>query len=87
MLEDSEKKRDKIDKTVKNCDKTVDESVFPLTFIPEFEPVDQLGTSNQQSNADADIDSILHQTNPSEILNISCLINDGNIIDAAIAGI
>ena len=70
-----------------NANETVDEGVVPLTFVPEFEPVNQPGTSNQQSNADADIDSNPHQTNPSEILNVSFLSNDGNIIDAIMAEI
>ena len=59
------------DGTFKNTDanEAIYQSVVPLTFVPEFEPFNQPGTSNQQSNAEADIDSIPYR----------------NIIDATMA--
>ena len=62
-----------------DANETVDESVIPLTFVPEFELANQRGTANVQSKADADIDSVPHQTNLSKILNVSFLRRDGNI--------
>ena len=71
-----------------DADEIVDDSVVPLTFVPEFEPDFQPGISNHPSNAAAlDIDSTPHQTTPSELLNVSFRNNNGNIIDVAMAEI
>ena len=68
--------------------KIVDDSVVPLTFVPEFEPDFRPGTSNQPSNATAlDIDSKPHQTTPQDSLNVSFRSNEWKIIDAAMAEI
>ena len=54
--------------------------VVPLTFIPEFDRNDQSGPSNLSPNAyTSDIESAPNQT--TEVLNVSFISNDGNIIE------
>ena len=54
--------------------------VVPLTFIPEFDRNDQPGPSNLSPNANtSDIESAPNQT--TELLNVSFISNDGNIIE------
>ena len=54
--------------------------VVPLTFIPEFDRNDQPGPSNLSPNANtSDIESAPNQT--TELLNVSFISNDGNIVE------
>ena len=65
----------------KFADETFDDgTVVPLTFIPEFDRNDQPGPSNLSSNGyTSDIESSPNQT--TELLNVSFINNDGNIVE------
>ena len=57
-----------------------DGTVVPLTFVPESDRNDQPGPSNLSPNAYAsDIESAPNQT--TELLNVSFISNDGNIVE------
>ena len=69
------------------ADETFDDgTVVPLTFAPEFDRNNQPGPSNPSPNAYAsDIESALIQT--TELLNVSLISNDGNIVETEITEI
>ena len=69
------------------ADKTFgDATVVPLTFVPESDRNDQPGPSNLSPNAySSDIESAPNQT--TELLNVSFISNDGNIVEKEITEI